>query len=216
MQMSKPQWRRRIRTARNCRSEQDLRLAAQGLAAQADAVARLLDQAGTTTVAGYLALPGEPDPALLLHTLGGRGIRVLMPRVGTDDEGAPLLTFAAMGALAPGQPTATGLRLMEPIGPQVPLPVEAVLLLPALAVDGSGTRLGQGGGYYDRLLSRPRSGPALAVVYEQERLAAGTLPREPHDAPTDGCLTPVRLDLRQRARFRPGRQTGPDPGSSAC
>jgi len=70
----------------------------------------------------------------------------------------------------------------------------AVVLVPALAIDRAGFRLGQGGGYYDRLLADvPRhadGGPLLvAVVHDDELLDA--LPHEPHDRPVDAVLTPT-------------------------
>jgi 5-formyltetrahydrofolate cyclo-ligase len=69
--------------------------------------------------------------------------------------------------------------------------------VPALAVDGAGTRLGQGGGSYDRALARLGAGArrlVLAVVHDDEVLA-GPLPREPHDVGVDGALTPSGLVL---------------------
>ena len=59
--------------------------------------------------------------------------------------------------------------------------------MPALAVDALGRRLGQGGGSYDRALTRT-SAPVLAVVFEDELVAA--VPTEPHDRPVSGVLTP--------------------------
>ena len=73
--------------------------------------------------------------------------------------------------------------------------VLALVLLPALAVDGAGTRLGQGGGHYDRTLAllpstRPGRPVLAAVVRDPELLPAGALPREAHDVPVDAALTP--------------------------
>ena len=68
------------------------------------------------------------------------------------------------------------------------------IFLPATAVDGSGSRIGQGGGYYDRLLDRLDAAgqrpPAVAVVYSGEVLPAGTIPAEPFDKPVAAALTP--------------------------
>ena len=76
------------------------------------------------------------------------------------------------------------------------------IFLPATAVDASGSRIGQGGGYYDRLLEKldeaGRRPPAVAVVFSDEVLPAGTIPAEPLDRPVAGALTPdgeVRFPL---------------------
>jgi 5-formyltetrahydrofolate cyclo-ligase len=64
-----------------------------------------------------------------------------------------------------------------------------VILVPALAVDVSGHRLGRGGGSYDRALTRVRPGQTvLGVVHDDEVLDA--VPFEPHDRTVEGALTP--------------------------
>ncbi|MDN6795644.1 MAG: hypothetical protein L0L69_11450, partial [Propionibacterium sp.] len=71
-----------------------------------------------------------------------------------------------------------------------------VVLVAALAVDLSGTRLGQGGGWYDRALEHLSPGVrVVAAVLDGEILAAGALPREPHDHPVDAVITPTRALL---------------------
>jgi 5-formyltetrahydrofolate cyclo-ligase len=71
-----------------------------------------------------------------------------------------------------------------------------LVLVPALAVDRAGTRLGQGGGWYDRALRFAAPGALkLGVCYPHEVLAAGTLPREAHDVPLDGALTAAGVDI---------------------
>ncbi|WP_448631407.1 5-formyltetrahydrofolate cyclo-ligase [Cellulomonas soli] len=65
--------------------------------------------------------------------------------------------------------------------------------MPALAVDTAGTRLGQGGGWYDRALAHARPGVrTVALVYPEELYEAGVrpLPREPHDRRVDAVATP--------------------------
>jgi len=71
-----------------------------------------------------------------------------------------------------------------------------LVLVPALAVDRSGTRLGRGGGWYDRALGHLAPGSVvLAVVYPQEVWPAGALPRENHDQSVDGVLTWFGVEL---------------------
>lgn len=103
--------------------------------------------------------------------------------------------YAGPAALAPASR-----GLLEPTGPR--LGAKAVeeascVLLPGLAVDAQGVRLGRGGGSYDRVLARVRAAgthPLLVVVlYAHE--VVDTVPREPHDHLVDAALTPdgVRL-----------------------
>ncbi len=91
-------------------------------------------------------------------------------------------------------------------GTDAPLGLDAlatcqVVLTPGLAVDGSGTRLGQGGGCYDRALPHVRPGVPVVTVLWDEELLAEPVPREPHDRRVDAVLTPgsglVRLTPTQ-------------------
>jgi 5-formyltetrahydrofolate cyclo-ligase len=63
-----------------------------------------------------------------------------------------------------------------------------MLLVPALAVDRAGNRLGRGGGYYDRALSGIRA-QVVAVIYDDELVDA--VPHEPHDRLVDATLRPL-------------------------
>jgi 5-formyltetrahydrofolate cyclo-ligase len=116
-------------------------------------------------VAGYAAMRGEPDIGETLEVLRQRGIGVLLPVVLPDRD----LEFrAADGAL-------------------VPLSQADVVLVPALAADRDGHRLGRGGGSYDRALPRVRDGAlVIAVVHAEELLAS--VPVEPHDLPVGAVL----------------------------
>lgn len=69
-----------------------------------------------------------------------------------------------------------------------------VVLVPALAVDRSGVRLGKGGGWYDRAL-QSLTAPKVAVVYDNEIFPAHTLPKESHDVNMDGVVTPSGFEL---------------------
>jgi 5-formyltetrahydrofolate cyclo-ligase len=69
-----------------------------------------------------------------------------------------------------------------------------LLLIPALAVSEDGTRMGKGGGYYDRFLTRYRAAggaaPVVAVTHDHEFVPAGSLPADALDVPVDGVLRP--------------------------
>ncbi|MGA7096108.1 MAG: 5-formyltetrahydrofolate cyclo-ligase [Acidimicrobiia bacterium] len=124
------------------------------------------------TISGYLAMPGEVDLEPLLLRLPGW--RWILPRV--EEDGS--LTFRDVDA--PRERHPFGMEQPADSGPIVPVAEIDVLLVPGLAFDLRGDRLGNGAGHYDRVLSGLRSGaetigiaPAARVVEE--------VPIEPHD-----------------------------------
>jgi 5-formyltetrahydrofolate cyclo-ligase len=136
------------------------------------------------TVCAYLASRFEPGSSAMVEALRSRGLRVLLPVVGPSPE----LDWAEYdGELRAG---AFGLR--EPVGPLLgPAAIgsAALVLVPALAVDHAGVRLGKGGGYYDRAL-KLSTGALVGVVRDSEFVPS--LPAEPHDVPVHAVLTPSR------------------------
>lgn len=152
--------------------------------------ALLSELEGADCVAAYVSVGNEPDPAPALRVLAERGVRILLPVLRADLD----LDWAEAGpdlAPSPVRP-----RLLEPTGPLLGADAvgqAAVVLVPALAVALDGTRLGQGGGSYDRALARAR-GRRTALVHDDEVLAA--LPREPHDEPVDVAVTTTGRALR--------------------
>ncbi|MFE6053394.1 5-formyltetrahydrofolate cyclo-ligase [Kitasatospora sp. NPDC056446] len=166
-------------------------LPAEGRAAAALALAGHAGElAGPgATVAAYVSVGAEPGTGPLLDALRARGVRVLLPVLLPDND-LDWAEYAGPGELAPA-----GRGLLEPVGPRLgPEAVTraSVVLLPGLAVDPGGLRLGRGGGSYDRVLARlGRAGvrPVLAVLlYEHEVL--DRVPAEPHDRPVDLAVTP--------------------------
>jgi 5-formyltetrahydrofolate cyclo-ligase len=125
--------------------------------------------------------PGSPD---MLDDLMAAGVRVLLPVV----TGAhPLEWTAYDGSLRPGPH-----RLLEPAGPRLgPAAVgtASLVLVPALAVDSAGVRLGRGAGHYDRSLLFAAPEAALVAVVRDEELV-GRLPSDPHDVRMTAALTP--------------------------
>ena len=144
------------------------------------------------TIAAYLGIDPEPDTAPLLRELHRLGYGVAVP---VCEPGYQL----SWTAWAPGVPLRRSVRapVLEPTGPRQAfgeLPDVALILVPALAVDRSGHRIGQGGGYYDRFLARHPLGradavPRLGTVYRSEVLPAGAIPAEPYDQPLQGVFT---------------------------
>lgn len=172
-------------------------MTADVVTAAADALAghalELPELACARTVAAYVSVGNEPGTLALLDALVTRGVRVLLPALLPDhdlDWGA----YAGEGSLARVQHGGK-MALFEPtgerLGPDAVLGADAVLL-PGLAVDAHGMRLGRGGGSYDRVLARlERAGarPALVVLlYDTE--VVGRVPAEAHDLPVQAVVTP--------------------------
>ncbi|MGW6306802.1 5-formyltetrahydrofolate cyclo-ligase [Streptomyces niveus] len=181
--------RRELLAARRLLSEEDARNASAVLARRA---LELPEIAEARTVAAYVSVGGEPGTRALLDALRERGVRVLLPVLLPDDD----LDWAAYEGAERLVPAGRG--LLEPDGAR--LGVDAVLqarvvLLPGLAVDGRGMRLGRGGGSYDRVLGRLEragAGAALAVLLYDHELV-GRVPEEPHDRPVHIAVTPGGL-----------------------
>lgn len=126
------------------------------------------------------SLPNEVATRGLIAALLALGKRIVVPVVA--GAGRPLL-HAGIGSLDELRRGPLGI-LQPPAGSALP-PVDAVLV-PAVACDRKGNRLGMGGGHYDRML-RPLRVPAVALVYEE--FVAGAVPAEAHDTPVDIVLT---------------------------
>jgi len=177
MPEEKADLRRRLRAARARRDAAALAAAGAALAGHAAAIA-------APVVAAFVGVRGEPPTLPLLDVLLARGTRVLLP-VLLEDLDLDWAAYDGAGGLGPGR-----LGTLEPAGARLgrdALAGAGLVLTPALAVDGAGRRLGQGGGSYDRALPRA-TGPVLAIVFDDELLEA--VPAEPHDRPVDGVLTP--------------------------
>lgn len=178
--MTKATDRQHLLAARARLSPAQRAAAATAIAAHASGCAPL---ATARRVAAYLALPSEPDSGPLIADLLARGAEVIVPVVVSDTDLA-WVQYTGESELRPG-----ALGIAEPVGerlgPEALASVD-VVVLPALAVDRSGHRLGRGAGYYDRALADHR-GVRCAVVYASELLAE--VPHEPHDVPVHLVLT---------------------------
>jgi 5-formyltetrahydrofolate cyclo-ligase len=141
-------------------------------------------------VAGFLGVGTEPPTLPLLRALRERGATVLLPVVRPQAR----LDWAALPA-DEAELTAGPLGLREPPPPYLgegTLARAGLVLVPALAVDRSGRRLGRGGGFYDRALAAlPAHVVRVAVVFDDELL--DELPAERHDQPVSAVLTPGGL-----------------------
>ncbi|MFJ3232447.1 5-formyltetrahydrofolate cyclo-ligase [Streptomyces sp. NPDC086787] len=182
--------RRELLSARNRLTADVVREAATTLAGHA---LELPELARARTVAAYVSVEGEPGTLPLLDELHARGVRVLLPALLPDNDldwGA----YTGEGSLARVQHGGR-MALFEPAGERLgPDAVTSadVVLLPGVAVDVRGMRLGRGGGSYDRVLARlEKAGahPALVVLlYDSE--VVERLPAEEHDRPVHAVVTP--------------------------
>ncbi len=183
----KDELRRAILAAREARTSRDRDLAAADFA---QVVGDIPAVRSAGCVAAYAARATEPGTTPLLDRLAQRGARVLLPVLGTglQRQWAYLTSTRELEVRAPGRPP-------EPPGPAleaVALAEADVVLVPALAVDTSGARLGHGGGWYDRVLEHTRPGvPIIALVFPDEIYDAARypLPQEDHDRPIDAVAT---------------------------
>ncbi|MGY1727452.1 5-formyltetrahydrofolate cyclo-ligase [Geodermatophilus sp. SYSU D01062] len=159
--------------------------AERAAAAAAVAAALLQRLTGVRLLAAFVPDETEPGHGRLPAVLTQLGTRVLLPVV--PDSGAELRWAVDTGRLAPGR-----FGLLEPVGPRLgptALGTAEVVVVPALAVDPSGVRLGRGGGYYDRALQHVRPGAVVAALVFDDELV-DRLPAFEHDRPVTAVVTP--------------------------
>ena len=138
------------------------------------------------TVAAYYSFGTEPGTHSLVFGMWKRGTYVILPRLRPDGdlewasyEGPDSLAPGPRGVLEPTEPS----RGVEAVSRA------ALVLVPALAVDRSGQRLGRGGGSYDRALARVGERvPVIALLYDDELIEQ--VPSEPHDRPVSMIARP--------------------------
>lgn len=187
MEMSeKSRLRGELLDARRLLSVQDVQETAAVLARHALSLPELTR---ADTVAAYVSVGKEPGTRALLDALRARGVRVLLPVLLEDNDldwgiyrGEDHLERAGRGLLEPDG---------ERLGPAAVVTAGAVLL-PGLAVDSDGMRLGRGGGSYDRVLARLSAAgahPALVVLLYANEVVE-RVPAEPHDHPVHAVVTP--------------------------
>jgi 5-formyltetrahydrofolate cyclo-ligase len=137
-------------------------------------------------VAAYISVGDEPTTGPLLDALVDGGTSVVVPVVVGDR--LDWAEYAGAASLRPGP-----FGLLQPTGPRLgaaALSSAAIVVVPALAVDAHGRRLGRGGGYYDRALVGVTAS-VVALVYDDELV--DEVPVEPHDRRVDAVLRPSGL-----------------------
>lgn len=140
---------------------------------------QLIKTLAPKTIASYQPLRTEPDVSEFNDWALLEGLEIVFPRVVEDS-----LEFAS-GDLEAGQ-----FGINSPTGKKIPVEEIDLVLVPALAVDRDGNRLGKGRGFYDRVLGGLTC-PKFAVVFDSE--VFDSIPSEMHDQKLSGAVTPAAL-----------------------
>ncbi len=141
-------------------------------------------------IALYLPRDGELDPGPLGQLLLQRQCQLFLPVIDPLRGGGRLLRFARW---QPGHSTLqpNRFRIPEPMGRRTPAWSLDLVLLPLVAFDRHGNRLGMGGGFYDRSFAdrkqRPRRPLLVGLAHACQELP--DLPAAPHDVPLDAIVT---------------------------
>ena len=184
IQAEKAAMRSRVLAARGRLSEGERAAAGRGIR---DALLSRAELQMAGTVAVYYSVGTEPDTTKLVYGLWKRGTYVLLPLLRPDGD-LDWASYEGPDSLVPGPK-----GLLEPA--EAPRGVDAVaradaVLVPALAVDRAGQRLGRGGGSFDRALARvgPLI-PLIALLYDDELV--DRLPTASHDVPVRAVVRPA-------------------------
>ena len=183
---AKEQLRAAIRAERRTRSEEERRQAERGLR---DVFLDLPQLRRAAQVALYVSLRDEPGTLLLRAALAARGVDVVIPAVADSGEVHWLPDGVTLAGMRDGR-----CRGRRRGSVQRAEDIE-ILLVPALAVDTRGRRLGREDDGYDSILRHVGPALVLGVVHDREVLDAAVeaVPAGPHDVPVDAVLTPTRV-----------------------
>jgi len=134
-----------------------------------------------TNVASYISYEFEPETSDINQKLIEVGKKVFLPRLLENNDIQWVSWDGSLENLTKNE------KIYEPIGDAVEVELD-VIILPALHVDRMGNRLGQGGGSYDRALSRSKAFKIALLHYGE--LTSEILPVQPHDEKVDAAATP--------------------------
>lgn len=165
--------------------------------AAAGRLTTLPEAIGAALVLGYMPTAEEIDPAPALQVLVDLGVTVAYPRI----AGPGALTLHVVRSDRDLEVGRFGIRQPTMSSPSVDSAEVDLVIVPGLAFDPSGRRIGYGGGYYDRLLLRTPSASCVGYAFENQLL--GDLPHAEHDILMDVIVTPERVIRPTLEPFRP-------------
>ena len=185
--------RQRAREARECL---DLTVCREHAVSIAALLLGLPELGGVATVLTYAALPAELDPSLAIDALRARGVRIAYTRI--EAPGVLGLHSVHDGTeLVPGP---LSIRQPSEDSPRVAHDEIDIVIVPGVAFDERGARLGYGGGYFDRLLPLLREDCVrIGVAFDEQLIPE--IPAQEHDEHVDIVVTPTRV-------IRPKRRAG--------
>lgn len=155
-----------------------------------EALFALPEFASAQTVLCYASFRSEVETFGIMQRAREMDKRIVVPRVFSAQHVLILYEIMSTDELKPGyrgikEPPAKKER-------ELPLRDIHLVLIPGIAFDPAGNRLGYGGGYYDILLEgKPKGMPVVALAYEEQMVVS--LPSEPHDVRVDIVVTPERV-----------------------
>lgn len=146
---------------------------------------------GADVVAAYVSVNAEPRTDALITRLREEGKHVLVPKLGPklEREWAWFTTIEDLSVSAPGRPP-------SPSGPAIGSAILRdvdVFVIPALLLNHKGQRLGQGGGWYDRILKVVGGGARVAGLIYDDELVDFDLPQDPLDMTIPWAILPDRI-----------------------
>jgi 5-formyltetrahydrofolate cyclo-ligase len=151
-------------------------------------LATSLEFTKASNIASYISFGDEPNTTDLNAKLLNNGKTLYLPRIIGDE----LEWVQWNGDASQLIPSKLSKNILEPIGPAIPeLSKIELVIVPALRIDRSGYRLGQGGGFYDRALTK-LSAWSIGLIHPDE-ISSEDLPRESFDIPLNAAATPDLL-----------------------
>jgi len=151
-------------------------------------LATSLEFTKASNIASYISFGDEPNTTDLNAKLLNNGKTLYLPRIIGDE----LEWVQWNGDASQLIPSKLSKNILEPIGPAIPeLSKIELVIVPALRIDRSGYRLGQGGGFYDRALTKLNAW-SIGLIHPDE-ISSEDLPRESFDIPLNAAATPDLL-----------------------
>ncbi len=177
--------RQRAQEARECL---DLTVCRAHAVSVAWLLLALPELADVPTVLTYAAMPAELDPSFAITALRQHAVRIGYTRI----EAPGVLGVHVVESETQLIPGPLSIRQPSEDLPRLPFDQIDAVIVPGVAFDESGARLGYGGGYFDRLLPMLRPDCArIGVAFDEQLLEE--IPAEEHDAFVDVVVTPTRV-----------------------